>query len=197
MLSTSLSRMRNSPALWTDLLVIGLLIGLDIAARLQPHAPDFTPAAATALFAATLLRVRALAILVPIAGMMLGDAMLGFYDWRVMAAVYGTLALPACAACCSDRLRRPLLIVPMLLSSSLIFFLVTNFAVWAFSPLYAANAAGLVKCYVAGLPFLRNMAEGDLFWGLVLFGGYWLLQSIRAAKGEVPAAGTVALPVRS
>jgi len=105
--------------------------------------------------------------------------------------------LPACAACFSDRLRRPLLIVPMLLSSSLIFFLVTNFAVWAFSPLYAANAAGLIKCYVAGLPFLRNMAEGDLFWGLVLFGGYWLAQDIRAAKGEVPAAGTVALPVRS
>ena len=197
MLSTSLSRMRNSPAIRTDLLVIGLLIGLDIAARLLPHAPDFTPVAATALFAATLVRVRALAVLVPIAGMMLGDAMLGFYDWRVMAAVYGTLALPACAACFSDRLRRPLLIVPMLLSSSLIFFLVTNLAVWAFSPLYAANAAGLVKCYVAGLPFLRNMAEGDLFWGLVLFGGYRLLQSIRAAKGEVPAAGTVALPVRS
>jgi hypothetical protein len=41
------------------------------------------------------------------------------------------------------------------------------------------------------------MAEGDLFWGLVLFGGHWLLQSIRAAKGEVPAAETVALPVRS
>jgi len=197
MLSTSLSRMRHSPALWTDLLMIGLLIGLDVAARLLPHAPDFTPVAATALFAASVLRVRALAVLVPIAGMMLGDAMIGFYDWRVLAAVYGTMALPACAACLSDRLRRPLLIVPMLLSSSLIFFLVTNFAVWAFSPLYAANAAGLVKCYVAGLPFLRNMAEGDLFWGLVLFGGYWLLQSIRAAKGEAPAAGTAALPARS
>ena len=197
MLSTSLSHMRDSPALRTDLLMIGLLIGLDVAARLLPHAPDFTPVAATALLAATLLRVRLLAVLVPIAGMMLGDAMLGFYDWRVMAAVYGTLALPACAACLSDRLRRPLLIAPMLLSSSLIFFLVTNFAVWAFSPLYAANAAGLVKCYIAGLPFLRNMADGDLFWGLVLFGGYWLLQNIRAAKGQAAAAATVALPVRS
>ncbi len=196
MLSTSLSRARRSPALWTDLLMIGLLVGLDVAARLLPHAPDFTPVTATALFAATLLRVRALAVLVPIAGMMVGDAMLGFYDWRVMAVVYGTLALPACAACLSNRLRRPLLIVPMLLSSSLIFFLVTNFTVWAFSPLYAANAAGLVKCYVAGLPFLRNMAEGDLFWGLVLFGGYWLLQNVRAAKAANPTADAVALPAR-
>ena len=196
MLSTSLSRMRNSPALSTDLLMIGFLVGLDVAARVVPHAPNFTPVAATALFAATVLRVRAVAILVPIAGMMLGDAMLGFYDWRVMAVVYGTLALPACAACLSHRLRRPLLIVPMLLSSSLIFFLVTNFAVWAFSPMYAANAAGLIKCYVAGLPFLRNMAEGDLFWGLVLFGGFWLLQNIRAAKPAKPIAGAVALRAR-
>ena len=181
----------------TDLSVIAFLIGIDVVARILPHAPDFTPVAATGLFAATLLRVRVISLVVPVAGLLLGDAVLGFYDWRVMAVVYGTLALPACAACLSDRLRRPLLIVPMLLSSSLIFFLVTNFAVWAFSPLYAANAAGLVKCYGAGLPFLRNMAEGDLFWGLVLFGGYWLLQYIRAAKGEEPVAGSVALPVRS
>jgi len=114
----------------------------------------------------------------------------------VMAVVYGTLALPACAASLSGRLRRPLLIVPMLLSSSLIFFLVTNFAVWAFSPIYAANAAGLIKCYVAGLPFLRNMAEGDLFWGVVLFGGFWLLQNIRVAKPAKPIAGAVALRAR-
>ena len=197
MLSTSLNRMRNSPALRTDLLVIGLLIGLDIAARLQPHAPDFTPVAATALFAVSVLRVRAWSVIVPIAAMMFGDAMLGFYDLRVMAVVYGALALPACAASLSGRLRRPRLIVPMLLSSSLIFFLVTNFAVWAFSPIYVANAAGLIKCYIAGLPFLRNMAEGDLFWGLVLFGGYWLLQNIRTAKADNPTADAVAVPARS
>ncbi len=197
MLSTSLSRLRNSRAPWTDLLMIGFLVGLDIAARLAPHAPDFTPVAATALFAASVLRVRTAAILVPIAGMMLGDTMLGFYDWRVMAVVYGTLALPACAACLSHRLRRPRLIVPMLLSSSLIFFLVTNFAVWAFSPMYAPNAAGLIKCYVAALPFLRNMAEGDLFWGLVLFGSYWLLQNIRAAETKALTAEAGAIRARS
>jgi len=197
MLSTSLSRMRNSPALPTDLLMIGFLVGLDVAARLLPHAPDFTPVAATALFAVSVLRVRAWSVIVPIAAMMFGDAMLGFYDLRVMAVVYGALALPACAASLSSRLRRPRLTFPMLLSSSLIFFLVTNFAVWAFSPIYAANAAGLIKCYIAGLPFLRNMAEGDLFWGLVLFGGYWLSQNIRTAKAENPTADAVALPARS
>ena len=37
--------------LWTDLALVAFLIGFDVAARLLPHAPDFTPVAASALFA--------------------------------------------------------------------------------------------------------------------------------------------------
>ncbi|HML09163.1 MAG TPA: DUF6580 family putative transport protein [Xanthobacteraceae bacterium] len=186
--ATSLNRIHVPRALLSDLPVIASLVGLDVAARLLPHAPDFTPVAATALFAASVLRIRALSVLVPIVGLVLGDVMLGFYDIRVMAFVYGTLALPACAAWMSRRLRRPGMIVPILLSSSLTFFFVTNFAVWAFSTMYAPNWTALVECYVAALPFLQNMAAGDLFWGLVLFGTYWLVQNMRAAKEAVPHA---------
>ena len=172
-------------AVSTDLFAVVFLVGIDVVARILPHAPDFTPVAATALFAASVLRVRALSILVPVAGMWLGDLLLGFYDFRVMAVVYATLALPALAACLSSRLRRPDMIVPLLLSTSLTFFLVTNFAVWALSPLYAANTSGLVKCYVAALPFLQNMIAGDLCWALVLFGAYWLLQAMRAPRAGI------------
>ena len=184
-ISPSSIRLPSSPHVsLTDLSVIALLIGVDVAARIAPHAPDFTPVAATGLFAAAVLRVRAMALLVPVGGMLLSDAVLGFYDSRVMTAVYATLALPTLAACWSRRLRRPGAAVPLLLTNSLTFFLVTNFAVWAFSPIYAANAAGLVKCYIAALPFLKNMAAGDLFWGLVLFGSYGF---VRAAGARLTA----------
>lgn len=184
MLSTLPNTLRAWRALRTDLAVVAGLVGLDIAARLLPHAPDFTPVAASALFAASVLRVRALSVVVPLAGMILADAWLGFYDLRIMAAVYGSLALPACAAWLSGGWRRPVMIAPVLVSSSLSFFLVTNFAVWAFSPMYAANAGGLLKCYIAALPFLQNMLCGDLFWGIVLFGGYWLARNVRTAKRD-------------
>jgi hypothetical protein len=184
MLSILTSRIVNSRALRADLLIVVCLVALDVAARLLPHVPDFTPIVATALFAASVLRVRALALLVPTAGMMLGDAILGSYDSRMMIIVYAALALPACAAFLPSRLRGPRLIAALLLSSSLTFFVVTNFAVWAFSPMYAPNAAGLFKCYVAALPFLRNMIAGDLFWGLALFGLHWLAQVVRAAESE-------------
>jgi hypothetical protein len=184
MLPTLPNTVRAWRALHTDVAVVVALVGLNVAARLLPHAPDFTPVAASALFAASVLRMRALSIVVPLAGMILDDAWLGLYDLRIMAAVYGTLALPACAAWLSSRWRRPVMIAPVLLSSSLSFFVVTNFAVWAFSPMYAANAAGLLKCYIAALPFLQNTICGDLFWGIVLFGGYWLAQNVRAAKRD-------------
>jgi hypothetical protein len=192
MQSFPIRQARIARALGADALIVAGLIGLDVGARLLPRAPDFTPVAATALFAASTLRIRAFAVLGPIAGMMLGDLWLGGYDIRIMIVVYAAIALPACAGALSPTLRRPLFIPAVLASSSLIFFLVTNFAVWAFSPLYPANAAGLVKCYIATLPFLRNMIAGDLAWGFVLFGGCWLLQGARAAN-----AGAAALHAQS
>jgi hypothetical protein len=177
-----INRLLSSRAFRTDVPMAAGLVALDVVARLLPHAPNFTPVAATALFAASVLRTRALALLVPIAGMMLGDVVLGAYDFRIMIAVYCALTLPACVALLPRRLRGPRMLAPLLPSCSLIFFVVTNFAVWTFSPLYAPNAAGLVKCYVAALPFLRNMLAGDLFWCLVLFGFYWLAQFIPATN---------------
>jgi hypothetical protein len=184
----SLSRAGRVRVPSSDLLIVASLIALVAAARLLPHAPNFTPVAASALFAVSVLRVRALALLVPTLGLLFGDAMLGFYNAPVMAAVYAALTLPTCAAFLPQPLRRACMIAPLLISSSLTFFVITNFAVWAFSPMYAANAAGLLKCYIAALPFLRNMLAGDLFWGLALFGSYWAAQSMRAASADTPAA---------
>src|SRR5262249_45322606 len=45
------SQSRGSAILWTDLALVACLVGVDVIARLVPHAPDFTPVAATALFA--------------------------------------------------------------------------------------------------------------------------------------------------
>jgi hypothetical protein len=169
-----LGRIGRGSALLADVPIIAALVGLDVVARLMPHAPNFTPVAASALFAACVLRVRGLALIVPLAALAIADNAIGLYDWRVMVFVYGALMLPAIAGCMSERLRRPGMTVPVLLSSSLLFFAISNFAVWAFSPMYGAGFGGLVNCYVAALPFLQYTVGGDLFWGAALFGGYWL-----------------------
>jgi hypothetical protein len=165
------------------------LVALDVAARLLPHAPNFTPIAASAVFAGTILRSRALALAVPLAAMLVSDCFLGGYDWPVMGVVYGALMLPALLAYAARRFRASSAIVPVVLSSSLIFFVTTNFAVWGWSGMYPLTLSGLVHCYVAALPFFQNTVCGDLFWSAVLFSAWWLAR--RGIVGPLSPLGVL------
>ena len=55
---------------------------------------------------------------------------------------------------------------------SVVFYLVTNGAVWAFGSLYTHNLAGLMQSYAMAIPFFRNSMLGDLFFTGVLVGAY-------------------------
>ena len=171
--------------LWPDVALVVFLIGFDVAARLLWHAPNVSPVAASALFAGMMLRRRSLALVVPLAALLIGDAIQGFYHWQVMAVVYAALALPAVAGILARHNRVPRVVVPTVLGCSLIFFVTTNFAVWAWSGMYSADMAGLIQCYVMGLPFLKYTIAGDLFWAAVLFGGAWLVQRLTARTGAL------------
>src|SRR5262249_4642365 len=50
------------------------------------------------------------------------------------------------------------------------FYVVTNFAGWMFTSLYAKTLAGLEDCYIAAVPFYRAMLAGDVFYLIVLGG---------------------------
>ena len=60
------------------------------------------------------------------------------------------------------------------LAASILFFVVTNFGVWALDSLYPRTLEGLVICYVAAIPFFANTLAGTLFYTAVLFGGFAL-----------------------
>ena len=162
--------------LWMDLALVAFLIAFDVAARLLPHVPGVWPVAASALFAGRVLRIPALSIVVPVAAVILSDIALTGDDWRVMLVVSAAVTLPALAGMLSRRWHGAVPVVAAMVSCSLIFFVTTNFAVWAFNGLYPMTWQGLVQCYVAALPFLDKTVLGDLLWTAVLFGGAWLVQ---------------------
>ncbi len=56
------------------------------------------------------------------------------------------------------------------LASSISFFVVSNFAVWACWNMYPKTLSGLMTCYAAGLPFFRRGIAGDLLFTAVMFG---------------------------
>jgi hypothetical protein len=163
-----------------DLLLAVFLIAFDVAARLLPHAPGIWPFAASALFAGRVMRTPALAVGVPLVAVLVSNAAFAGDDWRITLVVCAAVILPAFAGILIRRWRGPLPVVAAMVSCSLIFFLATNFAVWAVSGMYPLTWQGLIQCYVAALPFLDKTVFGDLFWTAVLFGGAWLIQHIPA-----------------
>lgn len=167
---------RLSSSLRSDLLIVAGLIALDLAARLLPHEPNFTPLAASTLFAATVLRTRALAFVVPVVALFLSDLVLASEMTSIRLVIYAMFVLPAFVAFLPERIRAPGMFVPAIIAYSLLFFVVSNLAVWAFSGMYPLTAAGLAACYAAALPFLPQTMIGDLFWAAVLFGGAALIQ---------------------
>jgi hypothetical protein len=72
-------------------------------------------------------------------------------------------------------------------ASSMSFFLVSNFAVWAAWPqMYPRTLAGLVASYDAAIPFFRGTAASDLFFSLAMFSVPALQQAI---TGRLRSAG--------
>jgi len=57
------------------------------------------------------------------------------------------------------------------IASSVSFFVVSNFAVWAvWGDMYPKTFAGLMTCYAAGLPFFRQTLGGDVVFTTLMFG---------------------------
>jgi len=69
-------------------------------------------------------------------------------------------------------------------ASSLSFFFITNFMVWATGSMYPHTTSGLWACFLAGLPFYRNQILGDAFYTAAIFGGYALIQRLSEPTGE-------------
>ncbi|WP_420147948.1 DUF6580 family putative transport protein [Spirosoma sp.] len=149
--------------------------------RILPHWYNFTPVAALALFGAAAFERKWLGLVVPLVAMFLSDALIGFHG--SMGAVYFSFGLTWLLGLWALRNRSTATrIAGASVASSLLFFLITNFAVWYGSSFYPQTLQGLMSCYVAGLAFYEgtsfflNGLLGDLFFSGVLFGGYYLLQ---------------------
>jgi hypothetical protein len=150
------------------------MIFLAAASRLIPHPPNFTPLAAMALFGGAYLSDKRLAFGLPLAALLLSDAVLGFY--HDMIWVYGSFALMVCLGLQLQSRRRLLPIAGAALASSVLFFVITNFGVWASGGLYPLTLTGLGACYVAAIPFFQNTIAGDLVYTALLFGGFAIVE---------------------
>lgn len=167
---------------------LAAIIVLAALSRFFPHPLNFTPIATIALFGGAYFNNRWLAFIIPLAAMLISDTMQelvtghGFHSG--MPIVYGSFALISLLGILVLQKVSVIKVVTAAIASSLIFFLITNFAFLypeAATPdpalgNYPHNWTGIIASYEAGLPFLKNQILGDLFYSGVLFGGFYLLQ---------------------
>ena len=162
--------MQNLKSQFTLQNVIGplVIIFFAVAMRLLPHPANAAPIAAMALFGGTYLNKK-YAVIVPLAALFISDLFLGFH--ATMFYVYSAMLLVGLIGIYLRNHKNVQNILGASLLSSTLFFLITNFGVWA-QGAYARDIAGLFQSYVMGLPFFRNTIIGDLFYVGLFFGSY-------------------------
>ncbi len=182
------------------LLSFGLLILAASLYRVWPGRPyGFAPQMAMALFSGAMVKDKRAAFLLPLLSMLLSDVLYqvlyangltqikGIYSgqWLNYLLIAGVTAFGFLM-----KKITALRVALFSIGGSLIFFLTSNFSVWAGGGGFhrPKTVDGLLLCYYDGLAFLQdygavkgfygNLFIGDLFFCTLLFGSFYLLRQM-------------------
>jgi len=169
----------NIKILEISIVFIIILIGAGL--RLVPHPPNFAPVTAVALFSGVYF-TRRKALLLPILAMVISDIFIGYYELGLMIAVYGSFLLFVILGFWLKNHKKWYTVLGSSFLAAVIFFLLTNFAVWIFTPWYAKTIPGILQCYLMALPFFRNTLLGNLFYVPLFFGTFELVKILIRKK---------------
>ena len=144
-----------------------ILITILAFSRLIPHPPNFTPLLGMAVFSGVIFDRKIFAFVVPLVAMLLSDLVIGFHS--SMPIIYFAIMLNVGVGFLLVSKFSYLKSILALVSGALIFFIVTNFAVWLGSGMYSQDLNGLISCYIMALPFFQNTLLSSLVYGLGAF----------------------------
>ena len=141
------------------------LIFILALSRLIPHPWNFTPVLAIGLFSGFYFKQIYLSFFVVIFSMFIGDLFLGFHS--TMFFTYISLAVAVLIGLYIKRFSFAEILLGGL-SSSLAFFIITNFGAWLTLEMYEKNLSGLLQSYVLAIPFFHNTLISTLLYLFVL-----------------------------
>ncbi len=142
-----------------EIFPISLILILAFA-RLIPHPPNFTPIIAVAIISGYFFKNINLSLLTLLIAMLISDLFIGFYENVIF--VYASLLLITFVF---HKISNKINFINLFIygfAGSLIFFVVSNFGVWAlgspgvFNIPYDKTLNGLIECYILAIPFFGN-----------------------------------------
>ena len=176
---------KNKQILLATVLVLVAVISRIINSEF--HMWNFACVGAISLFSGAVIKDKRFAFIVPLAAYFISDVYLqmfygtGFYGVSQLF-VYGAMAMIV-ALGATMKTQNAGSVFGYSIGSSLLFFVVSNFGVWASSAVapqglqfYPATMEGLMSCFIAGIPFYKTTLAGDLIFSSVIFGAYQAIQ---------------------
>ena len=150
-----------------EIFPISLILILAFA-RLIPHPPNFTPIIAVAIMSSYFFKNINLSLLILLIAMLISDLFIGFYE-NVIFVYVSLLLITFVFHKISNKINFKNLFICGF-AGSLIFFVVSNFGVWALgSPgvhdiVYEKSLSGLIECYILAIPFFGNTFMSTLIF---------------------------------
>lgn len=175
-----------------NVITIALVILSAVLLRLFPHVPNFAPVGAMALFGGTYIGKK-YALGIVLVTLVISDYLLlyvhpfsvQFFTFShvypltalfhsTTLYVYGSFLLNIGIGMALRRHISVQNIALASITSSILFFLITNFGVWA-TGMYSRSTVGIWESFVMGIPFFRATVFGDLFYNGLFFGAYYIM----------------------
>src|SRR4029078_4458712 len=107
--------------------------------------------------------------LVPLLAMFLSDIFIGFHENIIF--IYASMLIIVFLGFFIKQAKSSIIILFNFIASC-IFFVLSNFSVWAMTSYYPKNLAGLSACYIAAIPFFANTLISSLVYSALLFSLY-------------------------
>ena len=170
--------------------------------RVIPDRPyGFAPQWAMALFAGAIIRDKKWAFIIPALSMFISDLLYqvlyiggissipGFYEGQWQNYILFTLLVFVGFAIKKLNLFQ---IVAASLAAPTIYFLISNFLVWASNSSIRGldrpkTFDGLMLCYADGIPFFKMSILGTLVFSAVMFGTFIFIKNYQAISREMRA----------
>jgi len=175
-----------------------LLVLMASLYRIMPGRPlGFAPQIAIALFSGSIISDKKFSFLMPLASMLISDIIYellftfkispiaGFYEGQWSNYL---LFIAITIIGFSINKNKWIHIAAGSLAGVLFFYLASNFLVWIGGGLalnnlpYPKTLEGLDSCMMAGLPFLKGSLYATLFFNVIFFGAYYLLNKYSRTK---------------
>ncbi|TWF35305.1 hypothetical protein FHW36_10994 [Chitinophaga polysaccharea] len=159
------------------LITVGLALTRLFNASCATPLANFTPIGSMALFGGHYFSEKWKAYLLPLMTLWISDLFLNYFVYYHKLVffydgfywTYGAFALATLIGSLIKKVNFRNVIMAAV-AAALVHWIITDFGVWMEGRLYPKTATGLIACYVAAIPYMKNMLAGNLLFSAISFG---------------------------